>query len=429
MKRSKKMLLLLAALALCIGGYYGVQLLNEPAVVTEETGEFALTVRAAEELTGLSWSANDTDFAFSYENGAWVKADETAFPVDQEAVQDLADVVLQLTGIRQLDGVTAPADYGLETPAFTVTAAWKDGSATTYAVGDETPFGDGWYLSLSDQNSIAYIVEEDLADAFDVTRTALATMEELPTADTVTRITVGTAFEAVYAENSTTINADQHWYSADGQPLEGIDDLVSDAQDIAWKALVEPAASDLAAYGLDEATALTLYNGDEAVFCLHIGSTDESGNYYARLPESSMVYTVTASSLSSLLSATAESLRSDALVETAYADLAQAIFTAGERSYTLSPAVPDEATEETADDPGETLWSALTAITAKTGSIDRTPGETLLTVQITTLAGPQATLTVCAYDADSYVASLEGFTTLVSADKVDKALRILKGME
>ncbi len=429
MKRTKKMLLLLGVLALCIGGYYGAQMLNTPAAVTEETGAFALTARTAEELTGLNWTANDTDFAFTYSDGAWVKADEAAFPVNQDAVQELADTIIALTAARQLGGVTAPADYGLETPTFTVTATWADGSATTYAVGDETPFGDGWYLSLSDQNSIAYVIEDDLADDFDVTRTVLAAMETLPTAEAVTRITVGTAFEAVYAETSTTINANQHWYSADGQPLDGVDDLVADAQAIAWAALAEPAASDLAAYGMDSATVITLYNGEEEALCLHIGSTDESGNYYARLPESSMVYTVASSSLSSLLSADTASLRSDALVETAYADLAQATFTTGEGSHTLIPAVPAEDAEETAEDPGETLWNALTAITAKTGAIERDPGETLLTVQITTTAGPEATLTVSAYDADSYVASLDGFAALVSADKVDRTLRILKGME
>ncbi len=429
MKRTKKMLLLLGVLALCIGGYYGAQLLNKPAAVTEETGHFALTARTAEELTGLNWTANDTDFAFNYLDGAWVKADEASFPVDQEAVQGLADTLLALAGTRQLDGITSLGDYGLETPAFTVTATWSDGSATTYTVGDETPFGDGWYLSLSDQNSIAYVIVDDLADDFDVTRTALAMMETLPTADTVTRITVGTAFDAVYAETSTTINADQHWYSADGQPLDGVDDLVADVQAIAWAALVEPAASNLAAYGLDSATVITLYNGEEEAFCLHIGSTDGSGNYYARLPESSMVYTVASSSLSSLLSADTASLRSDALVETAYAELAQAIFTAGERSYTLIPAVPAEDAEETAEDPGEALWEALTAITAQTGAIEREPRETLLTVQVKTIAGQEATLTISAYDADSYVASLDVFATLVSADKVDKALRVLKGME
>ncbi len=429
MKRSVKMLLLLCVLGLCLGGYYGAQLLSQPAAVTEETGRFALTARAAEELTGLNWTANDAAFAFTYSDGAWSKADEPAFPVDQDAVQAFADALIGLTAVRQLDGIAALADYGLETPSFAVTATWKDGAATTYAVGDETPFSDGWYLSLSDQNSIAYVIEDDLADDFDVTRTALATMEVLPTAETVTRITVGAAFDAAYTETSTTINAAQHWYSADGLPLDGVEELVADAQGIAWEALVEPAASDLAAYGLDSATVLTLYNGDEAAFCLHIGSTDENGDYYARLPGSGMVYTVASSSLSSLLNATAESLRSDALVETAYADLAQATFIAGERSYTLTPVIPAGDAEETAEDPGETLWDALTAITARTGAIQRDPGETLLTVQIITAAGPEATLTISAYDADSYVASLDGFAALVSSDQADKALRVLKGME
>ena len=47
MKRSIKLLALVVVLALCVGGYLGVQRFNQTQQVSEETGTFDLTARVA----------------------------------------------------------------------------------------------------------------------------------------------------------------------------------------------------------------------------------------------------------------------------------------------------------------------------------------------------------------------------------------------
>ena len=56
MKRSIKLLILLVLLCACAGGYLLVSGMDGAEQVSEETGDFALTARTAEELTGLEWA-------------------------------------------------------------------------------------------------------------------------------------------------------------------------------------------------------------------------------------------------------------------------------------------------------------------------------------------------------------------------------------
>lgn len=426
MKRSAKTLILLAVLLLCAGGYYLLNQGGETAAVTEESGTFDLTAHQAEEVMGLQWNKDDTEYYFVKENDTWVNANNSAFPVDQAAVQALADDLANLTATRKLEDVNDLSAYGLKEPAFSVTATWADGSTTTFAMGDSTPFADGYYLTI-DQEGRAYTIASSLSTMFSDDLNDLAQMEDIPAAETVTRITVGAALDATYAETSTTVNENQHWYDDQGQALDGVDSLVSSAQSIAWKELVDPAAADLSLYQLDEesATVLTLYNGEEAVLTLLLGSTDDSGNYYARLPKSSMVYTVASSSVSTLLTTTTESLLSTALVETAYTNLQAATFTMGESSYELIPQTAETADGEAADDPGEDLWALLTGITASSHTT-ALMGDTLLTLAMTTTDGNGATVIFATHDVDHYIAAMDSRTLLVPAADVDKLIRAIK---
>ena len=434
MKRSIKLLALMVVLALCVGGYYGVQHFNQTQQVSEEAGTFDLTAKLADDLTGLSWTAGDTAFDLVYDGGVWQRADDPAFPLDQDKTQTMADDLLALTATRKIEDVTSPADYGLAEPAFTVTARWKDGTETTYAMGDETPFGDGYYLQLSGQDAVIYTIADDLSDTFDTTMNALAVLETIPDVEDVTRLTVGDSLDLNLAETSLTINPDQLWYAAEGYPVDGAENLVETAQDIAWDELVTASASDeeLTAWQLDEAsaTAVTLYEGEDAAVSILLGTTDEDGNYYARLPESAMVYTVAAADVSDLLTTTAEDMRSATILSLPYDQVQTATLTAGDAVYTLEPATvatdTDLEGEDAAEEPGENLWALVLGLTAAGESEAVVPGDAVLTIEVSSVSGMAATLTITEYDADSYQLTMDGRAVLVSADSVDKLVRQVK---
>lgn len=442
MKRGKKMLLLLAALVLCVAGYYGAQLFNgDTEVVSEETGEFSLTAHESTELTALEWVSGEENFRFTLADGTWTNAADPAFPLDQDAVQAMADDLLAVTGARQLDGVTDLSMYGLSEPAFTVTASWSDGSTTVYAMGDETPFGDGYYLSLGHEG-IVHTVETDVAAIFDTAMNDLAVLVTIPTVESATRLTVGGTLDIVQETTSRTINASETWYdSLTGAALDvdEAEDLVGDAKAIEWAALAEPSATDveLAGYGVDEAsaTAITLYDGDTAVLTVLIGAQDDSGDYYARLPGSTMVCTVDSSDVSALLSARAESMLSMVITDVAAENVASASFTAGAVSYmwtntadetTESEEEAEAAGDAAADETGVALWESILALTA-TEHLDGTvEGAALLTVAVQTTDGQRAEMTFTEHDADSYAALVLDRAYLVDAANVDAIIRSLR---
>lgn len=468
MKRSVKSILLVAALVLLVGGYRLTQYLTQTSTVTEETGTFALTDRSEEELTGIAWSADGVDYHFVVEDDLWVNAEDADFPADQDSVQSLADKLYALEADRKLEDVQSAADYGLDEPAFTVTGEWSDGTTTEYAMGDETPFGDGWYLKLSDSETV-YTVGSSLATMFSKTLIDLAQQEDIPAVELADRLTVGDTLDVCYSETSTTIDPDQHWYSADGDALDDIavEELITSATSIAWSELLTASATgeELTEWELtdDLATALTVYENGEPVISLLIGATDESGSYYARLSGSGMVYTVAADSLLTLLDANAADMVSTDLIPLEAEDLAEAEFTLGDKSLTFvrtetevtaeeseseeGEAETDEAdeTEETETDEAETtvsvtlngeatdeaqfetLWQLVHALTISETVEAADEGEALLTLRVTNENGVSETFTFFEYDADSYqVARSDGFRALTPADSIDKLIRTLR---
>ena len=95
MKRSIKMIALLLALALMAGGTLLAQKMTETRSVSETEGTFALAAQTAEEVTGLSWTHEGVTYHFVKQDGAWKNADDAAFPVNSDEVQELADRLLK----------------------------------------------------------------------------------------------------------------------------------------------------------------------------------------------------------------------------------------------------------------------------------------------------------------------------------------------
>lgn len=436
MKRSKKMILLLGMLAVCIGGYALINQMNQTESVTEEQGTFPLAEVTLDTLASMEWTSGEGTLRFIRKDGQWVKADDAAFPAKQDELDSLAENIIGLTAARELTDVQSLDDYGLEAPAFSLTFETTAGETITYAMGDATPFEDGYYLSMTGRDAI-YTVTDSLADAFEKTVTELAQMEEMPEVETVTRITVGrSALEAGALD--VELHEDGLWYmagSAEALDSEDVEDLIDAITGLDWKTLAATHAqeSDLIAYQLDDSAArVTLYDGEDEVFALLLGGEDESGSRYARLPESAMVYTLEADDVNTVLDANIETLWQKYPVTAAYEDLAGATFTFASGTVSIERAQEDEAqAEETADaeeaDPDEELWKLVTDLRASSRTENLAGGEAVLIIRYETVSGQEKTVEVYDYDADSYIAPItDDAAMLIDAEDVDKLIRNLK---
>lgn len=443
MKRLTKTIILLLVLCLTAGGYVLIQRMGqETASVNQTEGDFVVTSHAAEDLLNLSYTKNEEEYHFTtLGEGEWQVSGQPQFPLDSNAVQSMVDNLIGMTATRKLTDVTELADYGLKEPTATAIVTWKDGSETTYAMGNATPFSDGYYLLLVDDPSTVYTVPKALTSILSKDMNALTVTEEIPLAENVTRIVIGNALDAVHQEESSTIDPDQHWYDASGNPLIGAEteNLIEIANGLIFSSVVNAASTgeQLQEYHLDEdqSTRIELYSGETAVRIVLIGGTDENGNYYAKLPDSTIIYTMDLSDVDNLLNASVASLVVTDPVPLAYVNLASAVFEAEGIHWTLQPVDPEEpkadteAEEAETADPGESVWDQVRDLICSEMS-DPKEGEVLLTVNFSSVNGMTETLTISTYDVDHYQLNKDGQEPLlVSADQVDKLIRTLKSLQ
>lgn len=449
MKRGKRALILAGVLALLVLAYVGVQKsVSRPETVAEESGTYPLTSHTAEELTSLQWSSGDGEeqeaLHFIKADGQWQADGDEAFPVKQDSVEALVETLTALEADRKLENVENPGDYGLAEPAFSLTAAWSDGTETVYAMGDETTFGDGYYLSLSGEDGTVYTVADSLSDAFSGTLLSFAQMEELPAVETATRLVVGDTLDAEgTARETEDEEAALRWtWKATGEKLDGseVEALIDEIKNLSWTELKAVNADDeaLSGYGLtdEQATGITLYDGETIVWKLLAGAEAEEGGRYVRLPDSAMVYTA---DVDALLEADVDSLYDAALTGLTAEEVSTISVKAGEQVWEYA-ADSAEAADETSDASGNTetettaetprweqLFEKLSAMKA-TGRVAGTPGTTpVLEAQIVTQTGGKETFAFFLYDESSYLMPInENTGYLFSADKVDQLLRTLR---
>lgn len=324
MKRKKKMILLTGLLCVLLLGYGLLEQTESSAVVSETEVSLPLW-QADKAVSALSWAKDGESFSFARGESVWMKEGDKAFPVNQTALDNLARKISELTAVRELTDVTRPEDYGLASPSFTVTAKDEDGNETVYALGDQTPFEDGYYLGVSGSGSI-YVIKSDLGTAFSKTLTQLASMESIPEAENVTRMTVGDTLDICLSDGA--------WIDTQtGEPLDqdAAAALIETARGLAWSELIATGATDeaLAQWGLDDAQAVrvTLYDGETATRTLLLGGQDDESDRYARLPDSRMVYTFYGDDADELLEAGIDALWNRKQVAVTVDQVNEAVFT------------------------------------------------------------------------------------------------------
>ena len=450
MRRGKKMIVLLCTMAVFAGAYCGTQLMKKNVKTVGETkGNIALTTHTAEELAGLSWTMDDTAYSFHHDESTWKTTDEPEWPVKQDRVQELADQLIRLQANRKLEAVENVAEYGLDKPAFSITASWKDGSSTTYSMGDATPFADGFYLGVSGQDKVVYTVATSLKTVFGKTKKDLVAMEEIPAVKNVVQFKVGNKLEAIKSEKSRMVDPAQLWYNAaTEEPLDGtqIEALIAKAAGITWKELVSAVSTEeeRSIWKLDKAsaTADAIVGSDGSSRSLLIGAKNDAGDYYARLPESVMVYTVKGDTVNDLLAASADELWVKSILPLSYESLSAAEFTTQKGSFRMEkpaedkPENEDGSKQESSDQVAEAeavqraLWDQVKALTATERLKERKEGDQILSIRAIPADGDETLVIISEYNAEFYQATVNGKAPmLVPADKIDLLVRSVRIMQ
>ena len=304
MNRQKKLLLLLsllilvsaAALVVVKGEEKKEKIKNTPATILEWS-----------DIDSVSWDYDGTSLAFQKEDGSWVYPADTAFPVDQEKMEDLLAQFQDLGAAFTIEEVEDYGQYGLEKPLCTITLTQGE-ETKTLTLGNYSQMDSQRYASLGDGN--VYLLSHDPLDEFDATLSDFIQQDTVPDFGTVTEITVsGTESDSfVRQEDRESLCAEDVYFRAsDNGALDT--DLVE-----SWlRSLKNTKLTDYVTYNATEAeladclldapqlTVTISYvpeeDGETEIFTLHLSkeadaSEDEPGQAYARVGDSPILYRI-----------------------------------------------------------------------------------------------------------------------------------------
>ena len=290
MKKKKGMIILLATLVILLAVYLGLQAWNhsreEQEKEAEKAAEIHITDTDAEDIISLDFNVGNGDIELQKEDGAWIYTPDPDFPLDQSYPENIAFAVGKITADRELEDGDTLADYGLDDPVYTIEFTDSEGNVTDLSFGNMT--GDDYYVTVGDTGTV-YTVASSVLDDLNYTIDDMAQLDDYPA------IGSGNLVKEVITQNgeTTTYDSEDEDQSEDVAAVAGGLGAVTlgDAADYS----VDDA--DLAGYGLDEASRITVeatYTEDdeEKVLTLYIGGENGDGDRYVMINDSRIVYLI-----------------------------------------------------------------------------------------------------------------------------------------
>ena len=331
-KQTKTLAALAAALVVCGGAYAALRVWNDQQAQLDDT----VYVTQLSDFTALSFTNAQGELSFTKAEDAWQYDGDVSFPADQEAVEDLAEQVGSLAAIRVIDDPEDLSAYGLDEPTLQASVTAGDGTAVTLLLGD---MSDSYCYAKRTDSDTVYTVSTDLPENLEslelLDLAAIPGFPDLGT-DTISSLTWesgGTTLTLTKTETETagTENGDS---SADAssssesaeetEPAWDVNGTAIPSDNSAFTSLMAQISSlafdacydykgeadTLAECGLDTPVGvLTVTYGEGETLNLTIGALDGTGDsYYAQLSDDQAVYLLSADSVDTLVSLSAQEL-------------------------------------------------------------------------------------------------------------------------
>ena len=289
-------------------------------------------------ITQVSWTYQGEDITLLHdsENKKWTYKEDEAFPVDDTYPQSMLSCLASITADRKISDVTDFGQYGLDDPDTSITVTDSNGSSVKFSIGDQSTSTSGYYFRVNDE-SIVYLIKATLPEAFFHKLNDMVAMEDIPYIDNINKITVQTN-----GKTNMLVNLDEEerakysytdlyaWYYEQSEnsylPVDGdgAESIVTAASGISWNSCADYNAEDkeLEAYGLKNPYATVTVDYKETAssegttketpctFKLLIGNSNDS-YYYAKLPDSRMVYLIPSDTVETLLNTDYAALRTN----------------------------------------------------------------------------------------------------------------------
>ena len=358
MKKRRTLLCMLAALAVLAALVPLASRIPEERNTEEPTG--ASLGLDTENLDRLTVEGEET-LTFVKQGDSWIYEADPTFPLDETKITAMLDTLASLSAAKTIDEGASAQSYGLASPLCRVEAGSME-----LRIGSDAAMDGGRYFSTGDGK--VYITADDILTPFRYSLLELVKQETAPAMETLETVTLERQGKApLIIQNrqgeALCYSPDYVWFVGT-TPLdtENTETLIRHGTDMTWEGCAAYRAEDLSPFGLEDPTLrLTIRYSlpEEGTYTLEVG-TAVSGQYYARMNDSRVIYWMDAADVNALLEAEPESLYPNEVLlmdwSTATALTAEL---AGER-YVFTPAVREkqqqEAAEETQEGEQETYW-------------------------------------------------------------------------
>ena len=166
---------LAAALLIVLGIRYREHLAAGDQV--QQTGAIA----PAAAYTAVTCSNSTATLSFSLdETGRWIWSDDPEFPLQQDAVPAILELLSSLTPQQVLSDPEDPETYGLDDPTASITAAGEGVTDISLVFGKATTDGTSYYAVMNGDESVLYIFDGALPAALQTPIYDMCDLPELP---------------------------------------------------------------------------------------------------------------------------------------------------------------------------------------------------------------------------------------------------------
>lgn len=271
--KTVKMIIAVAVLAVCCGGYAGVKTFVAKQEAKEESEEesekTSVFTASADDIESLDFLVDEKETTFEKKDDDWVKKDEEDFPVNQTTLSDAASALTSIESDRVLSDVDDLAEYGLDSPSNTIKITCEseksedketEEKTTTLYVGDENSSTSQYYVYKDDDKSTVYMVESSCIEPFTKTLYDYAQMEDFPVisdTDNINKITVKGDKSYELSKNTDTnlwtVKGDGDEEKADTATVSS---LTTSFGSMAYNSFVDYKCKDKSTYGLDDPYAV-----------------------------------------------------------------------------------------------------------------------------------------------------------------------------
>lgn len=335
-KQGKTLIALAAAIVVCGGCYAGLRAWNQGQSETDDT----VYVTQLSNPTALTFTNQYGTYSFTKGEDGWTQDDDSDFPADQDALDDLAGQAGTLAAVRTISDPEDLSSYGLDAPSMEVSVTGEDGTQVELLIGSTVDSGD--YYAKVEGGDTVYTIASTLPEALDIQVDDLIALAQFPSLseDNIGSVTWTSGDNTLTLTKEESASGDSDSDSSSDSSSSSSSDS-SEEETTVWTVDGQTVSDDNTTFislmaqlselefsgcydyhkqaqtrtdcGLDTPTGVltvTYTDGDEEkTMTLTLGALAEGGeSYYAMLDDDPVIYLIDTDQIGSFFSLTADNL-------------------------------------------------------------------------------------------------------------------------